>query len=441
METHSACRFGKRFCASAASRNAWPVLRQLRVVWSGCALVAVLFSSIVNAQRAATATPTVVNGFLVALTVLDTGEGYSYTPRVTITGGGGQGATAVAKVLGGAVVSISVASAGNGYITSPDVIIDPPGFINLSSLEIDMVPRLTIHGQPGATNEIQYTTRFMDSDVWAVLTNIWMASNTVQFYDTISPKGSAVFYRAVVDGGLAAPPGFVWIQPGHFVQGSPPSDLDQFGMTEQPQTGVTLTKGFYMCSHEVTQSEYQTLVGANPSYVRAANRPVDSVTWMDATNYCHLLTAKERLAGKIPLGWSYRLPTEAEWEYAARAGTSTRFPYGDDPTYLLLGDYAWEYRNASQTSHAVAGKRPNQWGLYDMHGNACEWCSDFYEPYLGGEVQDYRGPSTGTHRVVRGGCWRYGESDCRSARRIERDPVTGTNWIGFRVVLGTNTEP
>ena len=138
-----------------------------------------------------------------------------------------------------------------------------------------------------------------------------------------------------------------------------------------------------MGKYEVTQGEYLAVMGSNPSCFqpsdgRHPNRPVEQVSWYDATNYCGQLTQRERAAGRIATNSVYRLPTEAEWEYACRAWTSTRFSYGDDPGYTNLTNYAWYGDNSGGTTHPVGQKLPNPWGLYDMHGNVWEWCQDWY---------------------------------------------------------------
>ena len=228
----------------------------------------------------------------------------------------------------------------------------------------------------------------------------------------------------------------IWIKPGTFVMGSPDSEVDRH-TNEGPQTVVTLAKGFWMGHHEVTQAEYQTVIGSNPSWFTGdLNRPVEGVSWNDATNYCRLLTAGERTAGRLPAGWGYRLPTEAEWEYACRAWTTTRFSYGDDQGYTNLTNYAWYYDNSGSTVHPVGQKLANPWGLVDMHGNVSEWCQDWHGAYPGESVTDPQGPGTGLNRVIRGlGGWFGPAVYCRSASRGGSDPPGRTSGIGFRVVL------
>jgi len=196
-----------------------------------------------------------------------------------------------------------------------------------------------------------------------------------------------------------------------------------------------LSTGFWMGVHEVTQSEYQTVIGSNPStFPGDTNRPVETVTWDNATNYCRVLTLSERTAGRIPAGWGYRLPTEAEWEYACRAGArTTRFSYDDDLSATALTNYAWYFGNAGSTTHPAGQKLANPWGLMDMHGNVWEWCQDWYGTYPGGSVTDPQGPVSGVNRVVRGGSWNDLADFCRSAGRV--NVVGSTSFFGFRVVL------
>jgi formylglycine-generating enzyme required for sulfatase activity len=377
----------------------------------------------------------VVNGFVVGITVTDGGAGYVDAPTVTLAGGGGTGATATALVANGAVSQIIVVTAGSGYASAPEVIISAPTEYTL--LEIQMVPLLTIIGSPGDTNRIEYVNAFGDSNVWIPLTNVVLSEGTYEFYDRLSPPGAKRFYRAVLVGAGGRPDvrDFVWLPPGRFVMGSPANEQDR-DSDEGPQTVVTLTHGFYISQYEVTQWQYQEVMGSNPSSSTGdPNRPVETVSWYDATNYCAKLTDQERAAGRLPSGWVYRLPTEAEWEYACRAGTTNRFSFGDDPSYTKLGDYAWYDANCGGQTHAVGQKRPNRWGLYDMHGNVWEWCSDWYATYPGGSVSDPWGPAVGSARVVRGGVWSRDGWYCRSADRYIFTPDLRYICIGFRAVL------
>ena len=236
---------------------------------------------------------------------------------------------------------------------------------------------------------------------------------------------------------LPAPAGLVWIRPGRFQLGSPAEEKDH-GTDEDPTTEVVITRGFWMGQHEVTQAEYLALVGTNPSgFVQSTNQPVERVTWNEANAYCERLTARERDAGRLPLGYVYRLPTEAEWEYACRAGTTTRFSFGDDLGETELVGYAWFITNSESSSHPVGQLKPNPWGVHDLHGNVWEWCHDIWQDaYPGGTVTNYSGPKDGWLRVARGGSWLYDASFSRSANRDNYGPDNRCSDIGFRVVLG-----
>ena len=251
------------------------------------------------------------------------------------------------------------------------------------------------------------------------LTNL--PSNTAESPDTVFPAQ-----------------GMVWIRPGKFLMGS---RTDEPGRgSDETQHWVTLTKGFWMGVHEVTQAEYVAVTGlANPSnFTGDTNRPVDSVSWTLAVAYCTTLTATERAAGRIPADWEYRLPTEAEWEYCSRAGArNTRFGYGDDIGATALADYAWYGSNSGSTTHPVEQKRPNAWGLIDMHGNVYEWCQDWYGAYSAGSATDPQGPGSGSNRVLRGGAWSSFAFNARCAYRNFYGPGSANyNYdIGFRAVL------
>ena len=198
-----------------------------------------------------------------------------------------------------------------------------------------------------------------------------------------------------------------------------------------------------MAKYLVTQRDYLAVTGENPSqFPGNLDRPIESVSWFAASNYCVLLTAQDLAAGRIPPGSHYRLPTEAEWECAARAGTGTRFNYGDDPDVTSLTNHAWYSANSGFRTQPVGQKLPNALGLYDMAGNVWEWCQDWYGEYPGGGITDPQGPATNPigWKVIRGGAWEGFELDCRSARRgfEPASPFISDSIIGFRVVLVTD---
>ncbi len=323
-------------------------------------------------------------------------------------------------------------------------------------LNIQMIPGIWINGPTGAVS-IEYTTNLDQTTGWAMLATV-QATNSPYFYiDASATNAAKRFYRVAGESSSPINPDpqhLVWITAGTFTMGSPATEKDR-NSNEGPQTVVTITKGFWMAKYETTQGEYQSVMGSNPSYFTGdLQRPVEQVSWSDATNYCGKLTERERAAGRLPAGYEYRLPTEAEWEYACRAGTMTRFSYGDDPGNTSLKDYAWYVDNSYATikppgvsedyfgdghyytTHPVGKKLPNAWGLYDMHGNVWEWCQDWYADLLpGGSVSDPRGPNTGSYRVDRGGGWGHYSWRCRSACRDNDWPVLRHYALGFRPVL------
>jgi formylglycine-generating enzyme required for sulfatase activity len=223
--------------------------------------------------------------------------------------------------------------------------------------------------------------------------------------------------------------GFVWIPPGTFVMGSPPSEEGRYD--NEVQHTVKLTQGFWLSDHEVTQAEYQAVMGNNPSSFKGdLNRPVEQVSWNEAVEYCQKLTARERAAGRITAQQVYRLPTEAEWEYAARAGT-TGARYGE------FDAIAWWAGNSGYQTNPVRKKAANSWGLYDMMGNVWELCADWYASYPSGTVTDPVGPGTGSFRVVRGGSWNRVDRNTRSASRSTIEPERRADVIGFRPALSS----
>lgn len=193
---------------------------------------------------------------------------------------------------------------------------------------------------------------------------------------------------------------------------------------EKPTHRVTLSD-YYIGETEVTQELWTAVMGSNPSYFTGnMQRPVEEVSWEDCQTFIQKLN---RLTGA-----NFRLPTEAEWEFAARGGRSSR---GYQYSGRRLRAVAWYWRNASGTTHPVKKKRPNELGIYDMSGNVTEWCQDWYEPYSVASQTNPTGPSTGSDRVCRGGSWKYGARGCRSASRRSNAPVYGRNDLGLRLAL------
>jgi formylglycine-generating enzyme required for sulfatase activity len=278
--------------------------------------------------------------------------------------------------------------------------------------------------------------------------------------DPSVPAPGQRFYRAL---SVPAPAdtNLVFIQPGTFTMGSPTNEALR-DATYETQHTVTISRGFWMGKYLVTQGDYLAVVGSNPSYFRngieGTNNggtgrtitnelvhPVESVSWNDATNYCALRTQQEQAAGLIPTNYVYRLPTESEWEYADRAGTTTAFYLGSSLHSGQANFFGQEYYDASVgdvisngiylgITTPVGSYAANPWGLYDMIGNVWEWCQDWYDVYPGGSVIDPQGPATGSARVTRGGGWPIIARGCRSAIRFG-GPDGRDSAGGFRVVL------
>ena len=230
----------------------------------------------------------------------------------------------------------------------------------------------------------------------------------------------------------------VLLPAGKFMMGSPDTEKDH-ERNEGPQHEVTISKPFYMGVYEVTQEQYEAVMGKNPSSFKGAQKPVETVFWNDAVEFCKKLSQKT--------GKTVSLPTEAQWEHACRAGSKTRFYYGNDNDHANLGDYAWYQKKYGEgETHAVGQKKSNAFGLYDMHGNVLEWCADWYdeheEDYANADKTDPTGPAIGSGRVLRGGSWIHLPRYCRSASRFRYAPRRGRDdidqkfhYFGFRVVV------
>ena len=230
----------------------------------------------------------------------------------------------------------------------------------------------------------------------------------------------------------------LWIPPGTFLMGSPDDEQDSLA-DERPQHEVTISEGFWMGKYQITQEQWEVIMGENPSsnHFKGESRPMENVSWYDITElggYLHYLNT-------IYPEYTFRLPSEAEWEYAYRAGTTTRFYWGDDPDYIEIDDYAWYGDNASEMTHDVGIKLPNAWGLYDMAGNVWEWCEDDWHDNYRGAPND--GSARVDHqrsqqRVLRGGTWLAHPEYCRAATRYSSNSDSIFSLIGFRIVCTVN---
>ena len=230
---------------------------------------------------------------------------------------------------------------------------------------------------------------------------------------------------------------------GTFTMGSP---IEEKGRTEDEQSHqVTISQDYYLGAMEVTQGQYEKVMGTNHSYFQgrrvkreSSNHPVENVSWADAVECCKRLSElpEEKTEGRV-----YRLPTDGEWEYACRAGSTTAYSFG--ASAKSLGDYAWFFENSGDATHPVGEKKPNAWSLYDMHGNVWKWCSDWYGVYPKNAVTDPVGPQVGSPRVLRGGGWENNFAGCRSAVWCKYLPASRIhlNGYGFRIALSSSGIP
>ena len=369
------------------------------------------------AGETATAVATITAGFVTGITVTSGGSGYTSEPVVTFSGGGGSGATAKAILSGDKVAVVVVLTAGSGYSTAPTLVVDAPP--KALGVKLEMVPKLTVEGPAGSYARVESAASL--SGPWTVWTNVVLGADGVVLVD-LSPTANQRFYKATTQ-----PIDFVWVEPGSFRMGSPLNETGRNPGNEAQRT-VILTKGFWICDHEVTQNEFQSIMGINPSFHIGQNRPVHRVSWNDAVEYCNRLTEIERKNWRISNTQNYRLPTEAEWEYAARA-TTLGSRYGE------LHDIAWYIENSGGKPQDIRTRQPNKWAIYDMIGNVWEWCSDWSDSKKPGTFTDPKGPETGQAKAFRGGGAISGPSNCRSAVAGGTTPSEGNVEIGFRVVL------
>jgi formylglycine-generating enzyme required for sulfatase activity len=232
----------------------------------------------------------------------------------------------------------------------------------------------------------------------------------------------------------------LWVPSGTFTMGSPTTEAGRQSDRED-EHNVSLTKGFYLGKYEVTQAQYMAVIGTNPSEFNATgngNRPVEKVNWTEAVAFCTQLTTQEQAAGRLPAGWAYVLPTESQWEYASRAGTTTAYSWGATIT-SSNANYNWDGGandgNDFKQTRDVGQYAANPWGFFDMHGNVWEWTADRYQAAYptGNPVIDPTGPASGSHRVRRGGSWYDDGTNLRSAKRHSNPPSYRINHLGFRV--------
>ena len=226
---------------------------------------------------------------------------------------------------------------------------------------------------------------------------------------------------------------FRWIEPGTFTMGSPKNEPERDD--DETQHEVTLTEGFWLAETTVTQALWEVVMGDNPSHFKGERLPVEQVSWNDTQRF---ITKMNGMKPELQMC----LPTEAQWEYCCRAGTSTPFYFGEQINSDLVnfnGNHP--YNNGSKSEYRrktveVKSLPPNDWGLYEMHGNVLEWCRDWFGTYPARQVVDPQGTDSGSSRVLRGGSWINGGGYCRSVYRYYYDPGNRGNSIGFRLALG-----
>ena len=231
------------------------------------------------------------------------------------------------------------------------------------------------------------------------------------------------------------------IPAGEFLMGSP--EDEEYRRDDETQHLVKISRPYWLGKYPVTQEQWEKTMGENPSACKDAGKdaPVEKVSWEDAMAFCGKLNEREGQAGRLPEGYKYSLPTEAQWEYACRAGTTTVFVFGDTlSSHQANFNGGKPYGDAEigpylDTTSAVGNYPPNTWGLYDMHGNVWEWCYDWCGKYGTGVVTDPIGPSSGSSRVLRGGSWHSLGKYCRSAYRLRGDPGFRSSILGFRLSL------
>lgn len=319
-----------------------------------------------------------------------------------------------------------------------------------SRLEFQLPPGSGVHYVRGARSLASLTPGFL----LRVADAAGEPSGQLEIPEALIEGGTGYFRVEAASTREPPLPWLVWVPPGAFWLGSDPAEHGRDN-DEDPVGEVTLTRGFWIARHEVTQSEYQEVMGGNPSYFTPANgyltdlsHPVEQVSWADATNYCARLTERLQTQGSLPTAAKVRLPTEAEWEYAARAGTHTAYSFGSTLTTNLANfDWKWEHDTARGFLHhplnpypqqtlPVGSFPPNPLGLHDVHGNVWEWVSDWWGYYPGGPQVDPAGPPAGDYRLQRGGGWHIFAWHCRSANRS-----IAVKWwerretVGLRVVV------
>ncbi|MEZ5941093.1 MAG: formylglycine-generating enzyme family protein [Planctomycetaceae bacterium] len=311
------------------------------------------------------------------------------------------------------------------------------GFRTSTLLLLAVMLVLLVHNTPGLFGRSQAVADFQFAPASGVAISQPETSNAI--FQTALPDnleaGAVRFDNAL---GIK----LVWCPPGKFTMGSPPEEDGH--EDDERQVDVTLTQGFWMGQTEVTQAQWMAVMGTEPwdgdGYVMTgSDYPATYIDWDMAGEFCRRLTELEQDAGRLPLSWHYHLPSEAQWEYACRAGTTTTYSFGNREEDLA--SYAWFdlFDSRERYAHPEAQKLPNDWGLFDMHGNLWEWCDDGYMSKLPGGSDPVVAHSVGSPRVIRGGCWHDGAGRLRSASRLHGPPGFRILYLGFRCMSSPNS--
>lgn len=412
-------------------------------------LIAIVCAKVM-AGETAKAEAKLTAGFVSGITVTSGGSGYTIEPTVSISGGGGSGASAKSILAGDTVAAIVVLTAGSGYSTAPTVVVEAPP--KALSVQLRWVPELTVEGPAGSQARVESATG--PTGPWTTWTNVTVGSKGTVLVD-LSPGAAARFYRAAADKVWLAPAGMALIPAGPFQMG------DARVSGAGPVHTVTVS-AFAMDKWEVSIELWESIRswGNAHGYDLVAGssfgitHPVQSVNWWDVVKWCNARSEKEgnvpayyedgamtqvyRSGKKAPAGvkWDggYRLPTEAEWEKAARGGVEGKlYPWGADGISAELANY---YSSNKGKTTPVGTYGANGYGLYDMAGNVYEWCWDWFGDYPQTAQIDPRGPSSGSSRVLRGGSWVSGVTGyCSVAHRDYNALGAGFQGCGFRSVL------
>jgi len=314
------------------------------------------------------------------------------------------------------------------HVIDPSLESDSPGIVISGGINLDFSQLKEAYG-----NDIKNVLNLNAAreQASALAGGLWEPILLRHRTETIRPAAPTEV-RFVLPGDV--PVDMVLIPAGQFVMGSPEGEGRD---DERPAHVVQITRDFLLGKYPITQEQYAAVLGKNPSkFPTSPQHPVDNVSWDDAQDFCRRLRLHLKQPAESPGSpvADVRLPTEAQWEYACRAGSQTQFSFGDDRKKLT--DYGWGIKNSGGKTQAVGQLKPNAWGLYDVHGNVWEWCRDFFSPgYASFPENDPEGPLDGERRVLRGGSWSYSAKDCRSARRHSAGQADRTANYGFRIVV------